>query len=135
MTREEATVRLASYVPMLLERFPPEAFTVQSLEHVAARAVKGFPTYGELAQWLASWWRDHRPTPLALPPPEPIRQRGEPTAEEKAHASRVVAETVAFLRSHAQPAEDRRPGPRHLTPEQLDVVNPLPGGLKRHAQH
>jgi hypothetical protein len=29
--------------------------------------------------------------------------------------------------------EFRHPGPRHATPEQLDRLNPLPGGRKRHA--
>jgi hypothetical protein len=107
---------------------------MQSLEHVAARSVKGFPTYGELVEALAEWWRDHRPAPPALPPPEPIRQRDEPTAEEVAHVERAVAETLAFLRSSAQPVEDRREMKAvHVSPELLDKINPLPNGFKRHA--
>ena len=134
ISRAEAEMKLAAYVPLLLDRFPDAAFTTASLEHVAARAVKGFPTYGELAAWLAEWWRENRPKPPALPPPEPIRQRDEPTPEEIEHVARVAAEAVAALRSSVQPVEDRRPpGARYLTPEQLDRVNPLPNGAKRHA--
>lgn len=127
-------MKLAAYVPLLIDRFPDAAFTAGSLEYVAARAVKGFPTYGELAAWLGDWWRENRPAPPALPAPPPIRERGEPTEEEKAHVSRVVAETVAFLRSHAQPEADLpRAGPRYLSAEQLDQINPLPEGRKRYA--
>ena len=124
-------MRLAAFLPLLMDRFPDAAFTTSSLEHVAALAVKGFPTYGELAAWLADWWRANRPAPPALPAPQPIRQRDEPTPEEIAHVSRVAAETIAALRSSAQPIEDRRPVPRYLTPEQLDEINPLPNGRKR----
>jgi hypothetical protein len=131
LPREEAQMRLGAFLPLLMDRFPDAAFTTASLEHVAALAVKGFPTYGELAAWLADWWRANRPAPPALPAPPPIRQRDEPTPEEIAHVSRVTAETVAFLRSSAQPIEDRRPVPRYLTPEQLDEINPLPNGRKR----
>jgi hypothetical protein len=133
MSRQEAEIKLAAFVPMLVDRFPDAAFTPASLEHVARHAVKGFPTYGELAGWLGEWWRDQRPPLTALPPPPPIRERDEPTPEEIAHVERVVAETVAFLRSDAQPIEDRpRPGPRYLTPQQLDALNPLPNGRKRY---
>jgi hypothetical protein len=132
ITRQEAEMKLAAYVPLLVDRFPDAAFTTASLQHVAAHAVKGFPTYGELAAWLAGWWKDNRPLPPALPAPPPIRQRDEPTPDEIAHVERVVAETIAFLRSSAQPIEERRPpGARYLTPEQLDIVNPLPNGRKR----
>jgi hypothetical protein len=131
MSRDEATMKLAAFVPLLLDRFPDGAFTAASLEHCAAQAVKGFPTYGELAAWLAAWWRQHRPAPPALPAPPPIRQRDEPTPEEIEHVTRVAAEAIAALRSSVQPIEDRRPMPRYLTPAQLDAVNPLPNGRKR----
>ena len=138
ISRQEAEMKLAAYVPILMERFPDAAFTIASLEYVAAQAVKGFPTYGELAAWLSEWWTAHRPPSSfpQLPPPPPIRQRGEPTPEEIAHAEQVVAETIAALRANAQPIEDwrtHRPQPRYLTPEQLDRINPLPNGVKRHA--
>jgi hypothetical protein len=51
--------------------------------------------------------------------------------------TRVVAETIAALRASAQPVADwqtaRTPKPSYLTPEQLDRINPLPGGAKRYA--
>jgi hypothetical protein len=128
-------MKLAAYVPLLMDRFPDAAFTTASLEHVAARASKGFPTYGELAAWLAEWWREHRPAPPALPPPEPIRQRQPPTPEEIAHVRRCVEQIVGAMRSPFAERSDA-PGPvrpRYLTPEQLDRINPLPGGAKRHA--
>lgn len=128
-------MKLAAYVPLLFNRFPDAAFTPDSLEYVAAQAVKGFPTYGELAAWLADWWRANRPALPALPPPPPIRQRGEPTPEEIEHVTRVVAETIAALRASAQPVADwqaaRTPKPSYLSPAQLDRINPLPNGRKR----
>jgi hypothetical protein len=137
ISRQEAEMKLAAYVPMLLDRFPDATFTTASLQHVASRAVKGFPTYGELAAWLAEWWRDNRPAPPALPPPDLPPDRPPPTPEEVAHVERLVQEMTGFLRSSEQPVADRRPpGARHLTPEQLDAVNPLPNGRKRtHATH
>jgi hypothetical protein len=132
ITRHEAEMKLSAFVPLLVKRFPDACFTTASLEYVAARAVKGFPTYGELAQWLADWWRETRPPLPALPPPPPIRQRDEPTPEEIAYVERIVAACVADLRSSAQPLADRRPpGARHLSPAMLDRINPLPGGRKR----
>jgi hypothetical protein len=41
--------------------------------------------------------------------------------------TRSVAEQLAALNPDTRPP----PQPRHLTPEQLDIVNPLPGGRKR----
>jgi hypothetical protein len=132
ITRQEAEMKLAAYLPLLMREFPDGAFTIDSLNHVARQCVKGFPTYPELANYLAGWWREHRPRPPALPPPPPIRQRGEPTPDEIEHVTRVAAETIAFLRSRARSIEEPRPPrPRHLTPEQLDIVNPLPNGRKR----
>lgn len=135
ISRQEAEMKLAAYVPLLADRFPDGAFTTASLEYVARQAIKGFPTYGELAAWLAEWWRATRPPPLALPAPPPIRQRGEPTPEEIEHVTRVVAETIAALRAGAQPVEEwrtaRTPKPSYLSPEQLDRINPLPNGRKR----
>ena len=135
ITRHEAEMKLAAYVPMLMDRFPDAAFTPASLEHVAARAVKGFPTYGELAAWLTEWWREHRPAPPALPPPDIPPPRDPPTPEEIEYVHGCVQRIVANMRSPF--AERDAPGPvqpRYLTPEQLDIVNPLPGGAKRHGR-
>lgn len=134
MTRDEAEMRLAAFVPMLMDRFPDEAFTSASLEHVAASAVKGFPTYAELAVSLSGWWRQHRPAPPALPPPERPKERPPPTPEEIAHVRQCVETIMANLRSPmSEPRELREPRAMHLPPDVLDRINPLPGGRKRHA--
>jgi hypothetical protein len=125
-------MRLGAFVPLLMDRFPDAAFTTASLEAVAARCVKGFPTYGELAAYLADWWRANRPAPPALPAPPPIRQRAEPTPDEIEHVTLVTRETVAALRSIAQPeVAYRHPGARYLSPGMLDLLNPLPNGRMR----
>jgi len=103
--------------PMLAMRFPDGAFTSASLEAVAAEC-KYLPTYGELVGYLHAWWRDHRPRPRALPAP-PIRQRDEPTHEEREHVARVTAETIAALQSSTQPIGDRRPVACYLSRKQL----------------
>lgn len=133
---DEARLKIGAYVPMLMGEFPDGAFTTDSLQHVARNCPRGFPTYGELAQHLSAWWREHRPAPPALPPARPApppEPREPPTAEEVAYVRARVQECAAAMQSHAQPEEDRRPKPAYLTPEQLDRVSPLPGGRKRAA--
>jgi hypothetical protein len=131
ISRTEAEMKLAAYVPLLVQRFPDAAFTLESLEAVAAQCAKGFPTYPELAGYLSAHWRSSRPA-LALPPPPPVRERREdPTPEEIAHVEASVRDTIAALRSTMQPIDDRRPTARHLSPELLDRINPLPNGRKR----
>jgi hypothetical protein len=133
----EADLKLAAYVPMLADRFPAGAFTTRSLEHVAAKAIRGFPTYGELALWLGEWWRDHRP-PLPTLAYEPIKRREEPDEAEKAAIHATVQEAIAALRSPFSERDNRppppEPKPSYLSPEQLDKLNPLPNGMKRHAE-
>jgi hypothetical protein len=134
ISRQEAELRLAAYVPLLMDRFPDAAFTQSSLEHVAHQSAKGFPTYPELCAYLSDWWRANRPPLPALPPPPPIRERDPPTPAEIEHVERVTRETVAVLaalRSSEQPADDRRPSALHLSPGVLDAINPLPNGRKR----
>lgn len=143
VSRQEAEMKLAAYVPLLMERFPDVAFTTASLEHVAARAVKGFPTYGELADWLSEWWREHRPRPIAIaPPPPPPREVHEPlTPEQLEQVHELSRRTIAALRASRtdldtvgrslDDAREFRPRPAYLTPEQLDRINPLPNGRKR----
>jgi hypothetical protein len=151
-SRVEVEAKAAAFVPMLMQRFDDGAFTAASLEFVAARADKGFPTYGEVSTWLSEWWRENRPPPpraiapprqLALPPEPPPEP---PTEEEKAAVRARVQECIAIL-SSPRPAMSERsvqdqlselgeatplgPEPRYLTPEQLDIVNPLPDGRKR----
>ena len=140
ISRQEAEMKLAAYVPMLMDRFPDAAFTTASLQHVASRSVKGFPTYGELAAFLAEWWKEHRPAPPALPPPAPEPERPPPTPDEIEHVRECVETVVRNMRSTAiakdtvgRPLDEPPPPPRprYLTPEQLDRINPLPNGFKR----
>lgn len=137
---EDARLRLAAFVPLLADRFPAAAFTTASLEAVARECVKGFPSYGELAEHLAAWWKAHRPPIAALPPPELPPPRPDATPEERAAVRARVEECIAALRSSRIEidAQSRRlddvaaaPRPRYLTPEQLDRINPLPNGRKR----
>lgn len=136
ISREEAEMKLAAYIPMLLSDFTDAAFTTGSLNHVAKACVKGFPTYPELHNHLSGWWREHRPLPpllarpAAAPPPEP---RVPPTEEEIAYVHERVREIVAAMHSPFSEPRDEAPPRRasYLTPEQLDQVNPLPHGRKR----
>jgi hypothetical protein len=130
---EDAASKLAVYGPLLVQRFPYAAFTAESLEYVAARAVKGFPTYGELAQWLGEWWKDRRPPLAALAPPDIPPRRPDATDEERAYVTARVAEITAHLSaSRAASASERPPaGACPLSPGVLDQINPLPNGRKR----
>jgi len=131
ISRVEAETKLAAYVPMLMDRFPDEAFTTASLAYCAERAVKGFPTYGELAAWLSDHWRSTRPQLPALPPPPAPPPRPEPTEAEREHVRRLTAEVVAELSSSIQPGEVGRPRPAYLSAGVLDTINPLPEGRSR----
>lgn len=132
ISRPEAEMKLAAYVPLLQDRFPDGAFTADSLEHVARHCIKGFPTYAELAGYLSDWWRDNRPRPTALPPPPPPPKREPPTPEEIEYVHARVVEVVRALGPTRYADQDYAPAkPRHLTPEQLDQLNPLPNGRKR----
>ena len=107
-----------------------------SLHHVAS-ACKWFPSYAEVIDHLRDWWRANRPTPPALPPPPALREVREPlTPEQRERIRQITRETVAALRSSAAEHEIAIAprGPRYLTPAQLDQVNPLPEGRKRHAE-
>jgi hypothetical protein len=136
VTAKDAEMKLAAYVPLLTDNFPTAAFTQASLHHVAAQC-KFFPAYAEVVTNLRAWWRDNRPIANALPPPtqryaEPERQ--PPTDDERAYVRQRVAEITAHLQANDADrtlSPSRDPGPRHLSPAQLDVVNPLPNGAKR----
>jgi hypothetical protein len=128
-------MKLAAYLPLLVREFPDAAFTADSLSHCARRAVKGFPTYGELVASLSDWWREHRPLPpsppaLAAPAPPP---RHDPTPEELAHIHACVEEVTARLRyqDDTGPREPMAARPAYLSPGVLDQINPLPNGRKR----
>lgn len=57
--------RIAALASVLFEEFPPGAFTRQSLI-VVSRAYTFFPSYAEICKELSPWWKDHRPTPVAI---------------------------------------------------------------------
>lgn len=118
MSGEEISARIGALTPHLAAEFPPPAFCRASLTAVA-RQCRFFPNFAECCEALAPWWRNHRPLPPAIQH-EPIRQRDEPTQDEREHVARVTAETLAALRSSVQPIEDRRrPDTRCLSREQL----------------
>jgi hypothetical protein len=137
MTRVEAEMKLAAYVPLLQSHFVVGAFTQQSLHHVAAQC-KWFPSYAEVVGHLGDWWREHRPLPpsppaLPAPPPLPFHK---PTDEELAHIRACVEEVTAGLRyrDDTGPNEPRAARPAYLSPGLLDQINPLPNGRKRVAE-
>ena len=61
----DAKAKIASMAAALAEEFPPSAFSRASLVFVA-RQCKFFPTFGEVCDALGPWWKQHRPTPLAI---------------------------------------------------------------------
>lgn len=145
MTPVEAEMKTLAYVPMLQADFPPDAFTRDSLSAVA-RQCKYFPAYGDVYTHLSAWWRQHRPMPVALPEPPPPPQHEPPTPEEAAYVHACVQEVIANMRGPfgrhrveeepnndlgEEPQPPRGRGALYLTPEQLDIVNPLPNGRKR----
>jgi|SRR5215469_442394 len=127
MTPTEAEMKVLAYVPMLQADFGPEAFTQDSLSHVA-RACKFFPAYSEVYTHLREWWRERHP-PLqqiaAPPPPEP---RPPPTEAEIAYVHERVQEMVAAMTAkplfhepgdNTLEQEPARPRASHLSREQL----------------
>jgi hypothetical protein len=68
--------KLRAYVPMLSQEFPQEAFSPAALAHVA-RAGAFFPSFAELCNALAPWWKEHRPQPIAITSDQPdtVRNR------------------------------------------------------------
>jgi hypothetical protein len=131
-------MKLAAYVPLLASEFPAAAFTTESLQHVARLCHRGFPTYPEIANHLSMWWRENRTLPRIAAPV--LEERPPPTPEEIAYVRGRVDEIVRNLRAAELyrtsqivdlPSAKFSPGPRYLTPEQLDIINPLPNGRKR----
>lgn len=117
MSGEEITARISALTPHLAAEYPPDAFCRASLTHTA-RLCRFFPNFAECCEALSPWWREHRPLPPLVAPP-PIRQRTEPTPEEREHVAHLTAETIAALRSTAQPPEQRRFGANCLSRDQL----------------
>lgn len=139
MTRAECEMKLRAYVPLLQERFPAAAFTRASLDYVAAQ-FRFFPAYGDVVNALSDHWRQTRPPPPALPYTPPPPERDPPTPEEVEAVHELVEDCIASMRAAALYAEASSEKievavewnrARHLTPEQLDEINPLPNGRKR----
>jgi hypothetical protein len=134
VTRREAEMKLAAFAPVLTREFPEGAFTTDSLAHVAAASVKGFPTFGEIVQALRPWWADRRPLPPMLPPPERVPVHAAvATPEEREYVRALVEGVAARIRSTDDDtvAGAQAFGARYLSPGQLDAINPLPNGRKR----
>src|SRR5271166_676626 len=136
--REEAVLKMAAYLSMLANRYPMQAFTRRSMEHVASRCPKGFPTYGELTDALSEWWKDNRPLALEAPQPPPEPPRQPPTEADLAAVRAAVMDATAHLkaselykRSHGMKGEASGPKPLYLSPGVLDALNPLPNGYRR----
>ena len=68
ISRQEAEMKLAAYVPLLASEFPAAAFTTESLQHVARLCHRGFPTYPEIVNHLSMWWRENRTLPRIAAP-------------------------------------------------------------------
>ena len=91
MSSDEAADFVEAVAPMLAMRFADTAFSAASLEHVAAQCNTSRPTAKSCRFSATS--RANGPKPMALPAPEPIRQRDEPTPAEREHVARVTAGT------------------------------------------
>jgi hypothetical protein len=118
ISRHEADIKLAAFVPMLMREFTDAAFTPDSLSYVARRC-KYFPTYAELCEYLSEWWRDNRPRPPGIaPPPPPPEPEREPMTREALDRMHALVEELA--REWAAPPLYQRPAAtRHLSPGQL----------------
>jgi hypothetical protein len=127
---------------MLMREFgDDQAFTADSLNHVARACIAGFPPYPVLCVHLGEWWRGNRPLPPLLPaceaPPPPPRE--PPTDAERATVHALVQQFVSdvtyrersYPTSRALPDEPQPARPRYLPPDVLDRINPLPNGRKR----
>ncbi len=110
----EAETRVGLVAPMIVSRFPPDAFNRQSFEHVAA-GCRFWPAYGELVALLGEWWRDNRAGRSLLVPyagPSHIPEgRAPPDEAEKAAVRAMVAGLVAELRAGAAAREGPPPPP------------------------
>lgn len=92
----QAAEAFQPYLPLLRD-LPAAAFTQRSLEAVASAPRKmAIPSFDEVRKPLAAWWKDHRPSPRALPEPLPTK-RDPPTDEEIAAVREAVAGLVAEL--------------------------------------
>jgi hypothetical protein len=99
MTPQEFKARIDAMTTLLAAEFAPGAFTPASLA-VVARGCRHFPTYAELCDVLAPWWREHRPTPAAIPGDQSatVRQREIDREVSESWANITAAQVRAKLR-------------------------------------
>lgn len=64
----DSKTKIAALALILAGDYPGIAFNRHSLSAVA-RQCRFFPSYAELCEHLGAWWRDHRPTPVAIASP------------------------------------------------------------------
>lgn len=109
------------FEPMLAD-MPDGAFTRASLDAVVLAPRKmAIPSYDEIRNPLAAWWRENRPYPTALPGPRPP-ERHAPTEAECAHVSRLVRAFTAEragVSASMHTDDPLRPPARYLRPDEL----------------
>ena len=118
--------KIASLAAALGEEFPPGAFTRQSLL-VVARANKFFPSYAEICELLSPWWKDHRPTPIAIETDQSssVKQR----EIERKNREEWQGITAAQIRGHIRDMEGAPPAWRPILAHALAVNAPQHLGL------
>lgn len=104
---EDAMLKAEAYAPLLAAEFQAEVFTPESLAAVASQC-KFFPAYGELCDYLRSWWRDNKPFVPALPAPQP-KPRTPATEEEKLVIAALTKKAVGYLQGVAPDETPEKP--------------------------
>ena len=98
--------KIATLASALSEEFPPGAFTRSSLL-VVSRAYKFFPSYSEICETLSPWWKDHRPTPIAIETDQSAgakqAQRERDNAESWVKTPQEVRAKIAEIRNGFMP--------------------------------
>lgn len=117
---EEVANYLDAFTPMLAERFDDSAFSVKSLEHVAAQC-RYLPTYGELVPLLTTWVRQHRETQRMLALPAPAPEAREPYVPPP--APEWCFEREPRLMGRREPGELKIPPPLRTVEEQIAILN------------
>ena len=121
MSRQEAELKLGAFMPLLMKEFPDEAFTADSLAHVARQCARGFPSYGELVSHLSAWWRENRPKPpaIAAPKPQDVPTRRPAATEAELEAVHAIVDAVRAGLSIDAPSPPPIAKPLQLSPEAL----------------
>ena len=132
MESTTAAQGFAAFLPMLAD-FPNEAFTPESLDHVASNCHRGAPNYADVRRHIGEWWKRNRPQTEALPALDPLpklrtKAEAEWAARTSAKAQRDLEEigrrnNAAFLTAH----QAMKPKALHLTREQLNEAYRLAG--------